>query len=164
MKKSTAFVLSGAGLGLFIGSSMGVAVGGNAYNAAFFLSPIGAYIGWLLVAKNSTIGEPQIEEPQLLPEKPTPASLDKSIDWGAGFEQLIHSALAIMASLWNFHIEILRIVGLLPTFARQPLLFLGLCVVIYVVFPPFLIVYFCAWLGASHFGQSTENQFKVTVQ
>jgi outer membrane lipoprotein SlyB len=38
----------GATAGLFLGGTMGIAVGGTAYNAAIFLTPVGAFIGWLV--------------------------------------------------------------------------------------------------------------------
>ena len=77
---------------------------------------------------------------------------------------ILHASLAILASVWNFHIDILKVLGLLPTFVRQPLLFAGLCVVVSAVFPPFLGLYFSAWLAANHFGLSEERQFRVTIK
>lgn len=163
MKKSTAFILSGTGLGLFVGSSMGVATGGTAYNAALFLTPLGAFIGWLLASKSTTLSKDENNETQALPVQNDSVSGGTKKTRG-GIEMLVHSAMAIMASVWNFHIEFLRVLGLLPAFVRQPLLFVGFCVVVSAFFPPFFAVYFFAWLGANYFGLSEKGQYRVIVE
>ena len=163
MKNTTAYIVAGSILGLVVGSSMGIAVGGTAYNAAFFLMPLGGFIGWLLAARNGALSTSKAEinteqavgsiEPQ-----PEPTSQPN-----AGLQLILHSVLTIFATVWNFQIDVLKILGLLPTFVRQPLLFAGLCVVISVIFPPFLFLYFFAWLAANHFGLTAENQFRSVI-
>lgn len=164
MKPSKALIFAGAALGFFIGSSMGVAVGGTAYNAAVFLAPLGAFIGWLLSSRNSAISEQKTE---LHLQSPSETNSQHTQNDGKAqliVGQLVHSTLAIMASVWNFQIAVLNSLGLLPTFVRQPLLFLGFCIVVSMFFPPFLVLYFCAWVAASHFGLSKEDQYRVVVK
>lgn len=163
MNKSTAYILSGSALGLLVGSSMGVAVGGTAYNAAYFLAPLGAFIGWLLASRKEIEAGRPTESGSAQPTDtigPLPESAEKPTN---SFAPIVHSTWVILATIWNFQIEILNTLGVLPTFVRQPLLFAGLCVVISVFFPPFLILYFFAWLGANHFGLSEENQFRSII-
>jgi hypothetical protein len=163
MKRSTAFMLSGAGLGLFVGSSMGVAAGDTAYNAAVFLTPLGAFIGWLLSFKNQALDAPVLEVPENTRMEDISGETDSKKSERSGPQLLVHSTMAIMASVWNFHIDLLKTLGLLSTFVRQPLFFLGLAVVVSVAFPPFLLVYFFAWLGASYFGLSEKEQYRVEI-
>jgi hypothetical protein len=74
------------------------------------------------------------------------------------------SVLALLATIWNFHIDVLSAVGVLPVFVRQPLLFLGLCVVVSLVFPPFLTLYILAWLAAHSFGLSETTNYRVKIK
>jgi hypothetical protein len=163
MKKSTAYIIAGSSFGLLVGSSMGVAVGGTAFNAAFFVVPLGGFVGWLLASRNDaqTGHQPEIAPAATL--ETINSQSRPSIKSNGGFASIVHSALAILATIWNFQIEILSALGILPTFVRQPLLFAGLCIVISVFFPPFLALYFFAWLGANHFGLSEENQFRSVI-
>lgn len=164
MKKSISFIVAGAVLGLLVGSSMGVAVGGSAYNATFFLVPLGGFVGWLIATRNSAATDPTTERDAVPTSSVVPAQVEPADSGAKGFGLVVHSALAILATVWNFHIEILNALGVLPTFVRQPLLFAGLCVVISAFFPPFLALYFFAWLGANHFGLSEEKQFRATIR
>ncbi|MEZ5913339.1 MAG: hypothetical protein R3D84_14895 [Paracoccaceae bacterium] len=164
MKSSTAYMIAGAAIGLFTGASMGIAVGGTAYNASVIFAPLGAFIGWLLASRRNTspnayhqsdkaplYGNDQNERETGTPPRDNIAAI-------------VHSALAILATVWNFQIDILKVLGILPAFVRQPLLFAGLCLVVSIVFPPFLGVYFFAWLAANHFGLSEETQFRVSIK
>ena len=164
MKKSTAFTLAGAGLGLFFGSSMGIAAGGSAYNAAVFLTPLGGFVGWLIASRNGAVSERPSQDSQGSGVDATVDSLESQPTSDRGVVSIVHSALAIMAALLNFHIEVLRGLGLLSTFSRQPLLFFGLVVIFSAIFPPFFVIYFCAWLGANHFGLSAENEYRVNIK
>ena len=163
MKKSTAYIVAGSTLGLIVGSSMGVASGGTAYNATFFVVPIGGFVGWLLASQNNAQTDRAPESTASPATKLIGPEPELSNNPSTGFASIVHSALAILATIWNFQIEILNALGVLPTFVRQPLLFAGLCIVISVFFPPFLAVYFFAWLGANHFGLSEDNQFRALI-
>ncbi|MDC0658409.1 hypothetical protein N6L27_10415 [Leisingera sp. SS27] len=158
MKRTTAFAISGAAIGFFAGSSMGIATGGDAYNAAVFLTPLGAFVGWVLALRNSAISSANEDTVQSKASTEDPARTQSNVP------QLVEGALALLASMWNFQIDMLKAIGLLDTFVRQPMLFAGLAIVISVFLPPFLPVYFCAWLGANHFGLSKENSYRVAVK
>src|SRR6056297_2841024 len=150
MNRTPAFVLSGAGLGFFLGSSMGIAAGGTAFNAVWLFVPLGAFIGWLLESRNLAI-ENNDEETSSEVQDANEAALAKDPQLNA-FQAVAQAALAILASVWNFQIDLLATLGVLDAFVRQPLLFAGLCIVASILFPPILPIYFFAWLGAIHFG------------
>ncbi|WP_324752271.1 hypothetical protein [Roseovarius sp. Pro17] len=164
MKRSTGFIFAGAFLGLFTGSSMGVAVGGTAYNAAVFLTPLGAFIGWLLASKTDASSIVSENVPQSISDEPKTNEIEPKAAARGGIEVVFQSGMAIFAALWNFHIDLLRLIGILPTFVRQPFLFAGLGVIVSIFFPPFAVVYFCMWLGANHFGLSEESQYRATIK
>ncbi|UWQ99031.1 hypothetical protein K3729_16720 [Rhodobacteraceae bacterium S2214] len=155
MRRSISTIIAGALFGLFIGSSMGLAFGGSAYNAAWFFTPLGAFIGWL-VHKSSASEGVDLEQTRDFD------ALDSSAEKvGKASANIFTSLLKILASLWNFQIDLLDTLGLLQTFVKQPLLFAGLCVVISVFFPPFLVIYFLSWLGASHFGATENTKYRA---
>ncbi|WP_417241933.1 hypothetical protein [Celeribacter sp.] len=160
MRRPLALIIAGSGIGLFIGLSIGIAAGGTAYNGAVFLVPLGAFIGWLISTKSD-----QAED--LSNNSPSPISEQGgggAERFGEGIGAVVSSALTIAATVWNFHIDLLQLLGLLPTFIKQPLLFLGLAIVATMLFPPFLVVYFFCWLGASHFGISEEGQYRAIIK
>ncbi|AMY70852.1 hypothetical protein [Frigidibacter mobilis] len=170
MSQANALMVTGAVIGLVLGSSMGIAVGGTAYNAAVFLTPLGAFIGWLIsrsiggATKQAAAG---VEPATSVQERPQEAVSENSVSDVPNrdfFERLVWSVLALLATLWNFQIDLLDKVGVLPTFVRQPLLFAGLCIVISVFFPPALVIYFLAWLGANHFKISEETSYRATIK
>lgn len=143
---------------------MGVVVGGAGYNAAVFLVPLGAFIGWLLASRSSTALDHSLAPTHVETGTLADQSSETEFVFRQGAGMIFHSALAILASIWNFQIDTLKALGLLPAFVRQPLLFAGLCIVVSMVFPPFLGLYFFAWLAANHFGLSEECQYRVTVK
>ena len=61
MNKTTQFVIGGALIGLFLGSSTGVVMQGAGYNGAVIFGPLGAFIGWL-ISRNS---KEDVEDPPL---------------------------------------------------------------------------------------------------
>ena len=80
------------------------------------------------------------------------------------WQRLIWAFLTLMATVWNFHIDVLHTLKLLPAFVKQPLLFVGLCIVLTVFFPPFFILYFLAWLSANHFGITEEADYRAKIK
>lgn len=164
MQNTATYMSAGAAIGFIVGVSMGVAVGGAAYNAAIFFVPLGAFIGWLIASRvPPSVKKSDATEIEQAASTPSQSS-ETEVVLREGIGMIVHSALAIMAFAWNFHIEVLRLLGVLPTFVRQPLLFAGLCIVISVVFPPFIGIYFIAWLAANHFGLSQENQYRAIIK
>lgn len=158
MNKKLTLILTGALLGGLLGSSMGLAVGGTAYNAAWFLAPLGAFIGWLISENIPEPDESATSAETPLADPPPPA------DTPSLLQKFVLSALAILATLWNFHIDLLKALGLLETFVKQPLLFVGLGIAIALIFPPFITIYLCAWLGALHYGIAPENAYRAKIK
>ena len=122
MSKSKALILTGAGAGLFFGSSMGLAVGGTAYNAALFLTPLGAFVGWLVASKIELIKKGEDTHPEdrngsdsgkshAAQNEEARADAPESL-----IQKLFWSAITLLATLWNFHIDIIEAIGLLPAF------------------------------------------------
>ena len=164
MKKSSIFAITGAVAGVMLGSSMGIASGGSAVNAAWVFGPIGAFIGWListkqLAPKTQTESESGRPAPEQTPDVSSNNIKRETNILSKGLE----ASLTILAVAWNFHIDLLHAIGILDTFIRQPMLFVGLCVVISVFFPPYLVVYFLAWLAANHFHASAETKFRAQL-
>ena len=167
MNKTASYTIAGVAIGLFVGSSMGIATGGAAYNGAVFLGPLGGFVGWLISIAGKTVTKPDAEETDgKVISHPEPINYQSSGHPSEGSSStspeptnIYIAGLAILATVWNFHIEVLKMVNLLPIFLNKPWLFAALSVVVSVFFPPFLIVYFFAYLGASHFGASAENGF-----
>lgn len=155
MSPQKATVVAGMFLGFFVGSSMGLAFGGTAYNAAWFTTPLGAFIGWILTSRT----------PSQTPNEPISQNGNQETDatFADKVALVFQSLLKIMASIWNFHIDLLDMLKVLPTFVKQPLLFLGLCIVLTIIFPPFFMIYFFAWLGANHFDLDEENQYRAKI-
>ncbi|MDA9208554.1 hypothetical protein N9O61_06710 [Octadecabacter sp.] len=158
MKQQTALIIAGALIGFLIGSSMGLAFGGTAYNAAWFFTPLGAFIGWLIPSKQHL--DKDISTVPLATSDET--SGGEKV--GNALATIFTALLRIMASLWNFQIDVLNVLGVLPTFVRQPLLFAGVCFVISIFFPPFLAIYFLAWLGANHFEMSEATNYRSVMK
>ena len=162
MSRTLAFMLSGAGLGFFIGSSMGIATGGTAFNAVWLFAPLGAFIGWLLASRNSAIGMKN-EETDAQNDSETEKETERDFSPNA-LQVVAKAALAILASVWNFQIDLLDYIGVLDTFVRQPILFFGLVSLASFLFPPIFPVYFFAWLGANSFGINEQNKYRATVE
>lgn len=161
MNKITQFVIAGALIGLFLGSSTGVAMQGTAYNGAVVFGPLGALIGWLIASNRSE----KIEDspPKDESEEQTENEANVATDIGKNAANVFSSMLAILATIWNFHIDLLEAIGLLPIFCEKPWLFFVTAVVLSFFFPPFLAIYFVCYLGASHFGVNSENKYRVAI-
>lgn len=158
MKNSTALTIAGLGIGVFVGSSMGVAAFGGAVNAAWVFGPVGGFIGWLVSGRLSgsdTTTKPSRDDETTLDTKETEL-LENKRDHVAS---IMRSGLMLLAYVWNAHIAIIDRLGLLDTFTRTPVLFFGLCIVVTVFFPPFLVAYFLCWLAASHFDATKASRF-----
>lgn len=149
---------------------MGIAMSGTAFNGAYLFCPLGGFIGWLVSRKLEETGE---TSPEKSPDPADPDSDDISNTKENTFDHLksadtiipliIYSALAIAASVWNFHIDLLKVTGLLPTFVENPWLFVILCVVITFFVQPFLAIYSVAYLAASHFGASEKTDYRAVI-
>lgn len=168
MSRILAFVIAGTLIGLFVGLSMGVAVGGTAYNAAVIFGPLGGFIGWLVGNRPRSFA-PDIHNALAPDESVTEAITDKPQGLVEGKKPenalvaLISSGLAITAALWNFHVDLLDAVGVLPAFIKSPWLFAVFCIAISIFFPPFLVVYFVAYVGALHHGMSEETGYRAVI-
>ncbi|WP_207102840.1 hypothetical protein [Paracoccus shandongensis] len=167
MSRILAFILAGTLIGLFAGLSMGVAAGGTAYNAAIIFAPLGGFIGWLVGSRyhasvpDHAVPKPDESVEKTISDQPQPVMNDKKVE--NALVSLITSGLAITAALWNFHVDLLDAVGLLPTFIKSPWLFAALCIVISIFFPPFLVVYFVAYIGALHHGMNEETSYRAVI-
>jgi len=157
MNKKIQLVVGGAAIGLFLGLSTGVAMQGTAYNGAVVFAPLGAFIGWLI----SSISGKKDEDPA--PTDNVENKIDSSPSFGDTIATVYTSILTILATIWNFHIDLLDMMKLLPVFQEKPWLFLVLAVVISVFFPPFLVLYFVCYLGAAHFGIKDENGYRSDI-
>ncbi len=165
LNKSVSFVAAGTLIGVFIGSSMGIAAGGTAYNAAFFFGPLGAFIGWLLPNKLSTPTEHTSDPPVSETPKPEPELLANNVSHDQSpLTAIATSLIMILATVWNFHIDLLGYLRVLPYFLDMPIFFVGLCLIITMLFPPFLLLYFAAWLSANHFGLHKKNQYRAIIK
>ncbi|ASM71218.1 MULTISPECIES: hypothetical protein [Roseobacteraceae] len=169
MTKTSALILVGAIVGLVLGSSMGIAVGGTAYNAMYFLAPTGAFIGWLVSrdkdadGRTSDVGTFSSNSEFGLDEDSAPKSPDNKPDEKNFFMGLFWAAAALLATLWNFQIDLLERVGVLNSFVQRPLYFLALCICISLFFPPFIGLYILAWLGAHQFGISETSKYRADI-
>ena len=153
------FVIGGALIGLFLGSATGVAMLGTAYNGAVVFGPLGAFIGWLISKKNNQ----DVENLPLKPSSSNGNETDVASNLGASAASVFISALTILATVWNFHIDLLEMLKLLPTFQEKPWLFFVLAVVVSAIFPPFLAVYFVCYLSANRFGIEPENGYRASI-
>jgi uncharacterized membrane protein (DUF485 family) len=162
MKNVTAFTIAGIGIGVFVGSSMGVAAFGGAVNAAWVFGPVGGFIGLLVSGRLSTSNtdtkSSQYDETTL-----ASAEIEFLENKRDHVSSVIRSGLMLLAYVWNAHIAVIDRLGLLDTFTRAPVLFFGLCIVITVFFPPFLVPYFLCWLAASHFDATEASRFYAKV-
>jgi len=158
MNRTLALPVAGTCLGAFVGSSMGVAAFGGAVNGAWVFGPLGAFVGWLVAGRlekpMSSEHSTQSEQSPKLPDTDRFANAAASV---------FHAILLLLAYTWNFHISALKSLGILDTFVRRPLLFAGLCCVISLFFPPFLVAYFCCWLAASHFNASEDSLYFAKI-
>lgn len=169
MSRSNALILVGAVIGFFLGSSIGVATGGTAYNGAYFLVPLGAFIGWLIsrnktdnsaptnVTENSKDfldGQGGLLQSPTAKENRTPPNFVHSMLLAAGI---------FLATLWNFHIDLLEKVGVLESFIKQPFYFVAMCIGISIFLPPFVGAYLVAWLAAQQFGMSEETKYRAVI-
>ena len=159
MSRILPLVLAGLGIGSFIGLSTGVAAGGDAVNGVFVFGPIGAFIGWLLSRRE------HLEDTSL---EPVADSVETKLQPGAHQDpplasKVFHAVFVLFASLWNAHISLLQACSVLPTFIQKPWLFFVLGILFSIPFPPFLGVYFFAYLGASHFGMSEKTNYRATI-
>ena len=149
MNKPTQSVGGAAMTGLFPGSSTGMAMQGTAYNGAVVFGPSGAFIGWLISrnSKKSAIDSPL--EPSSSNESDAQAEdkTEMASNLGASAAGVFISALAILAAVWNFHIDLLKVTRLLPIFQEKPWLFIVLGVVVSAFLPPFLpVCLFAIWV------------------
>ncbi|WP_412504933.1 hypothetical protein [Roseovarius sp. SYSU LYC5161] len=163
MKSSTSLAIAGIGLGAFAGSSMGIVAFGGGMNAAWVFGPVGGIIGWLVSDRLG--GQPNPEHQPKVELSPKDCELEKERQENTpAFAKLIASTLMLLAYLWNIHITTLEKLGLLDSFVRQPLLFLGLCILVSLVFPPFLGVYFFCWVAAVEFGAKEETRYTAQLK
>ena len=156
--------------GWFVGSTMGFVTGGAGYNAAWVFGPLGAFVGWLVsskmeqgstAVKNNDPTEHDEHGNEQEAVGPSAELGDRAIKF---FQDVLWSVLVLLATVWNFHIDLLEKVGFLPTFVRQPLLFPGMCIAVSLVFPPFFILYLLAWVAASTFNISEETNYRATIK
>lgn len=162
MRRSIALIAAGAGIGLAAGSSMGLAVGGTAYNAAYVFVPLGGFIGWLMASKSDAVGTEGNSSENSVPEGEAPDGA-KTSDLASLIHAVFNALATIMASAWNFHIDLIEHCGLLPHFVKAPAMFLIVPVAVSWVFPPFALIYVCAWLGAIHFGIKKELGYRAEM-
>jgi hypothetical protein len=80
------------------------------------------------------------------------------------FDHLVWSVLALLAAIWNFQIDILDKAGVLSAFVRRPIMFVGLGLALSMAFPPALVIYVLAWLGASHFKPSKDTNYRAPIK
>ena len=165
MSKAMGFVIGGALIGLFLGSSTGVAMMGTAYNGAIIFGPLGAFIGWLVSKRNEKkAGEPPLKpSPSTGNENQSENKSNVASNIGADTANVFISVLTILATVWNFHIDLLEMIKILPVFQDKPWLFFVLAVVVSAFFPPFIAVYFICYLGAAHFGVKPENGYRSSI-
>ncbi|GGO31845.1 hypothetical protein GCM10010991_18410 [Gemmobacter aquaticus] len=167
MISARSLILAGAGVGVLLGISSGVAFGGTAYNGALVFGPLGAFIGWLISRSGKTESESSLGAMSgSLNSSEDTADLAKKAQSGKslGLGDVFRSVLILLASAWNFHIEILRLMRLLPYFKEMPWLFLIVLGVGTLVFPPFFGVYFFCYLGAAHFGIAADHDFIAQIE
>lgn len=166
MKKRHAVVLVGTLLGLFLGSSIGIAAGGTAINGAWVCAFLGAFIGWLIgrdFEEDSRSLQGSTED-QHLDEYSSSSSEPPSKPQGTSpFKAVLFGGVALIASFWNFHIDLLSAINLLNNFCNQPWLFVGLGILVSLVFPPFGACYFISYVCAAQFGASKENQYRAQL-
>jgi len=158
MRKKILFLLGGAAIGLFLGLSTGVAMQGTAYNGAIVFGPLGALIGWLISGNEIE----KMEEPRPTTESESEAIV--SFDFEKWATSIFLVMLAIFATVWNFHIDLLKMVRLMPYFREKPWLFFVMALVLSVLFPPFIVPYLVCYFSASHFGLTYENGYRASIR
>jgi hypothetical protein len=162
--KPLSLVLVGAGVGFLFGSSMGIAGGGIAFNAALLFSPLGGLLGWLVAQslnnRNEKI-EDQTDNAGLTDDTKSD-NLEKNQLGILG--NIVWSGLALMAVLWNFHLYILRSLGVLNAFIKNPWMFFALCILVSLFIPIFGVIYFIAWLAANSFGASEDTEYEAEIK
>lgn len=159
MNRALPYALAGLAIGSFIGLSTGVVASGGGVNGIFVFGPIGAFIGWLLSKRGNTkdLGIATLSIGSV-PEQPKLPMLEPPLA-----TKVLHAVFVFFALVWNAHVYALDKVSVLPTFIQKPWLFFVLGIVISIPFPPLLGIYFCAYLGASHFGMSENTGYHARI-
>lgn len=134
-------------------------MGGAAYNGAVVFGPVGGLIGWLLGRPNNVRDKAKAET-ELNAENGMGQVPKMQTDRELG---VISSILLFLAKLWNTHIDGLESIGLLSAFVAKPWLFAAQACIISVFFPPFLPVYFVAYVAAVSFGLDEANGYRAKL-
>lgn len=165
MKKRQSYTVVGFAAGAFFGISTGVAVGGDAYNGVWIFGALGALIGWLFGDDRQS---DQKREETLSPDDPLDAAdvrfqAEKKDGRSARDNSLLGVALRMLAGIWNFHIDVLEYVGLLPLFQRNPLAFSVFPVCIIIFFQPLFLLYIMCYAAARQYGLSAEDGYRAKI-
>jgi hypothetical protein len=168
LKTSEGFRLSavGAAIGIFLGGSVGVASGGTAYNAALLFGIFGAFVGWLIGLVIDQSKEQPLDQNLGRDDKNGTGESEVPLDTGSkptAADELLRAAFIILATCWNFHIDILKNLSILPVFVEKPWLFFVFPLVVTVFFPPFAVIYFVCYLGASQFTMSADTEYRSII-
>ncbi len=161
MKRRNAFAIAGGFIGFFLGSSIGIAAGGTAVNGAWVLSAILAFIGWLIGNNQNTTSS--------IETSCNSAASGRPIDTVNGTENsdnvtaVLRGTCELLASIWNFHIDLLRHLGLLKAFCERPWLFVTFAFAVSFFLPPFAAAYGTCYLCASFMGAEKNNQFRAQI-
>lgn len=161
MKRRNAFAIAGGLIGFFLGSSVGIAAGGTAINGAWVLSIVTAFIGWLIGNNQSASSNAQGTSASSTTD--TSSEMAESNAKEDSVTAVLRGALELVASIWNFHIDLLQHIGLLNAFCERPWLFAAFALAVSVFFPPFAVLYFVTYLSAAMMGANRINQFRAQI-
>lgn len=166
------FPAFGATIGFFMGSSTGLAFGGDAVNGGVIFGLIGAVIGFLIASSayssnsaSETLDQsPENENSDAISanlESSTPA--DDSHQLAESAYSLLETAINIAGSLWNLEMVLLKKIGLMPYFVRMPWIFLVVGFSFLALLFPIGIIFALTAFAAIHFQASSKNEFSVRI-
>jgi hypothetical protein len=151
-------------IGIFFGSSIGVASGGNAVNGVYIFGPIGGFVGWLIAKKtNRANNRPSVEESQ------ADADIQSRNNFPTTYENqaigLLHSSISFviqfLADVWNFKMDIILKIGLMPTLKSHSWVFVVFPFVITFIIPFYAPIYVLLGVVAMSCGANAENNFRA---
>ena len=155
------------GLGVFVGSVMGVAAFGDAVNGSVVFGPIGLVIGWLLPLKNSNQSDHIDGEGGVTigtDEDVTPPKSDELKTVEAAINEMIPIFGRIFLSIWNMQINALISIGAISYFVGRPWLFVAAAIVLLVLALPLGIIFSVTCLVAMHYGANSKDQFIIGIK
>ncbi len=163
MDRNRLIKIIGAGIvGAIIGSTIGIAGMGGAVAGTLPVGALLAYLMYLWTRDKNTIA-PEIEFP-VTEGDVNQAPAQEQGPW-RDIEQAAHDAVLVLVRFlgasWNFLMNFLVMMGVMPIFRGTPWLLAVLIVVMIVLIPPVGIFFFITGVIALDKGAAAENNFII---